>query len=61
MTTDLFHIVTWSTNGQQGMQRGAWFYTRPDAEQHAAKIQEVMGARLGVTIATTSECARLGV
>jgi len=61
MTTDLFHVVTWNTNGQQDMQRGAWFWTRPEAEQRAAQIQEVMGARLGITIATTTECQRLGI
>ena len=61
MTTDLFHVVTWNNNGQQDMQRGAWFYTRPDAERHAAKIEEVMGAMISTTIATTSECQRLGI
>ena len=61
MTTELFHVVTWNTNGQQDMQRGAWFWTRPEAEQHAAKIQEVMGARISTLIATESECARLGI
>ena len=61
MATDLFHVVTWNTNGQQDMQRGACFSIRPDAEQHAAKIESVMGARLGITIATTSECQRLGI
>ena len=61
MTTELFHTVTWYNGAEPEMRRGPWFYTREGAEQHAAKIESVMGDRVGVTIATTSECQRLGV
>ena len=61
MTTELFHVVTWSNYGAPDMERGRWFFTRPEAEQHAAKIVEVLGARISTTIATTSECQRLGI
>ena len=61
MTTELFHVVIWSNVGEQTMTRGRWFYTRPEAEQHTALIHELLGERVGTTIATTSECQRLGI
>ena len=61
MTTDLFHVVTWNNYGQPDMKRNAWFYTRPEAEEHASMIEEVMGAMVSTTIATTEECERLGI
>lgn len=61
MSTELFHVVTWNNYGEPMMKRNAWFYTRPEAEAHSALIEEVMGAMVSTTIATTTECQRLGV
>lgn len=61
METQLFHVITWNNYGPQNMAKNAWFYTRVDAEQHAALIKEVMGAMVSTLIATTEESRRLGL